>query len=245
MGNKLNKILKILFLIEFVLIALIVALFFVDNQEIPTAFAIKENSSIEKTNFKTFTKAVCEEKSEHIICQDKLFIKCNGKEYLVNDDNLHNFTACNLKLNLSDIKVTGSAIFRKESVDDENYNKILIDNGAGLIKINVEIADDNEERIKGLMFREKLNENEGMFFIFEDESHQTFWMKNTLIPLDIIFIDKNFKIVDIKNAIPCKEEPCVLYKSSKPAKYVLEVNENFSTKNNISIGNKVGLNKQI
>ena len=113
----------------------------------------------------------------------------------------------------------------------KNFNEILIENGNDLIKINVEIADDNEERMQGLMFRENLDENEGMFFIFENESYQTFWMKNTLIPLDIIFIDKNFEIIDIKNAVPCKEDPCQFYKSSKPAKYVLEVNSNFTIKN--------------
>ncbi len=121
----------------------------------------------------------------------------------------------------------------------KNFKEILIDNGNDLIKINVEIADDNEERMQGLMFREKLNQNSGMFFIFENESYQTFWMKNTLIPLDITFIDKNFEIIDIKSAVPCKEDPCKLYKSSKPAKYVLEVDSNFTIKNNIKIGDKI------
>ena len=119
---------------------------------------------------------------------------------------------------------------------DKNFNGVYIDNGKNLIKINIEIADDNNKRIKGLMFREKLNESQGMLFVFENENYQTFWMKNTLIPLDMIFIGKDFKIVDIKYAVPCKEEPCALYKSSKPAKYVLEVNGNFTAKNNIKIG---------
>lgn len=117
-------------------------------------------------------------------------------------------------------------------------------NGKNLIKINVEIADDSNEREKGLMFREKLNENGGMLFVFDDESYQTFWMKNTLIPLDMIFIDGNFNVVDIKHAVPCKKEPCALYKSSNPAKYVLEVNENFTEKNNVKIGDKIIMNKQ-
>ena len=124
---------------------------------------------------------------------------------------------------------------------NENFKEIVIDNGDGLIKINVEIADDNEERMQGLMFRENLDENEGMFFIFENESYQTFWMKNTLISIDIIFIDKNFEIIDIKSAVPCKEDPCKLYKSSKPAKYVLEVNSNFTIKNNVKLGDKITL----
>lgn len=126
----------------------------------------------------------------------------------------------------------------------KNISGILIDNGEKTIQINVEIADDNDERGKGLMFRESLDESSGMLFVFEDEDYQTFWMKNTLIPLDIIFIGKNFKIADIKNASPCRADPCMLYKSSKPAKLVLEVNGNFSMKNKIRTGNKVLFNKK-
>ena len=147
-------------------------------------------------------------------------------------------------------------------ISNQNFNEIYIDNGKNLIKIKVEIADDNEERSKGLMLREKLDENSGMFFVhrkskifecaqkcksfltFEKEQEQIFWMKNTLIPLDIIFIDKNFKIIDIKNAVPCKENPCVLYKSSKPAMYVLEVNGNFTVRNDVKIGDKIITNKK-
>ena len=128
-------------------------------------------------------------------------------------------------------------------ISNKNLNEISIDNGEKIIKLNVEIADDNKERQQGLMFREKLNENEGMLFVFDNEDYQTFWMKNTLIPLDIIFIDKNFQIVDIKNAAPCKTYPCDLYKSSKPAKYVLELNANFTIRNSIKEGDKIILDK--
>ena len=121
---------------------------------------------------------------------------------------------------------------------DKNFNDISINNGKNLIKIKVEIADDNDKRMKGLMFRENLDEYSGMLFVFDDEEYQTFWMKNTLITLDMVFIDKDFRIVDIKNAVPCKEYPCALYKSLKPAQFVLEVNENFTAKNNIRIGDK-------
>lgn len=127
----------------------------------------------------------------------------------------------------------------------ENFSQVYIDNGIGAIKINAEIADDNEERGKGLMFRQGLNENEGMLFIFDDEGYHPFWMKNTLIPLDIIFIGKNFTIVDIKSAAPCREEPCMTYSSARPAKYVLEMNENFTLKWDIGIGDKLILNRRI
>ena len=123
----------------------------------------------------------------------------------------------------------------------KNSDSIYIGSGKKLIKVNVEIADDNEERMKGLMFRQSLDYKEGTLFIFENEDYHTFWMKNTLIPLDMIFIDKNLEIVDIKNAVPCETEPCLIYKPSKPAKYVLEVNANFASENEIGIGDKLVL----
>ena len=126
---------------------------------------------------------------------------------------------------------------------DKNLSGVSIDNGKKLIKINVEIADDSNKMEKGLMFREKLNENEGMLFVFDDESYQAFWMKNTLIHLDMIFIDKNFEIIDIKHAVPCKAEPCAIYRSAKPARYVLEVNGGFAAKNDIKTGDKLIKNK--
>ena len=126
---------------------------------------------------------------------------------------------------------------------DKNLSGVSIDNGKKLIKINVEIADDSNKMEKGLMYRESLDENAGMLFIFENEDYELFWMKNTLITLDMIFIDKNFEIIDIKHAVPCKAEPCVLYKPAKPAKYVLEVNGGFAAKNDIKTGDKLIKNK--
>jgi len=118
-------------------------------------------------------------------------------------------------------------------------NVVFIDNGNEKIKVNVEVAKSFEERSKGLMFREFLGESSGMLFVFEQENYLSFWMKNTLIQLDMIFISEDFEVVDIKYASPCKEEPCVSYKSIKPAKYVLEVNGNFTVENNIRIGNSI------
>ncbi len=108
-------------------------------------------------------------------------------------------------------------------------------------KIKVEIADSQAEMEKGLIHRENLGENSGMLFIFPDSEIRSFWMKNTLISLDIIFVDENLEIVDIKNALPCSSEPCALYTSSLPAKYVLEVNSGFSEQNNLTIGEEVSL----
>src|SRR3989338_6034474 len=106
-------------------------------------------------------------------------------------------------------------------------------------RIIVEVADDNAERAIGLMSRTSLEDNYGMIFVFPEENEVTFWMKNTLIPLDMIFISEDFKILDIKTAEPCKENTCQLYGPVKNVKYVLEVNAGFAIRNNIKVGDLV------
>src|SRR3989344_3320694 len=122
-----------------------------------------------------------------------------------------------------------------------NYKYVVIDNGEEKIRVDVEVADNDEERMQGLMFRESLGNNAGMLFIFDNKAKYAFWMKDTLIPLDVIFIDENFEIVDIIYAEPCKEDPCKRYIPKTESLYALEVNGNFTAKNVISIGDKVEL----
>ena len=94
---------------------------------------------------------------------------------------------------------------------------------------DVEIADTPSKWMEGLMFRKTMPQNHGMLFIFQDEQPRSFWMKNTIIPMDLVFIDSNCVIVNIEmNAQPCQKEPCKNY-NSPPAKYVLEVNANQSS----------------
>ena len=120
-----------------------------------------------------------------------------------------------------------------------NVKNVIIDTGEEQIEVEVEVADSDKERQTGLMFRESLDENSGMLFLFDVSEQYAFWMKNTLIPLDVIYIDENFDIVDILYAEPCKEDPCERYIPKKESLYVLEVNGNFTIKYEISIGNKV------
>jgi len=104
---------------------------------------------------------------------------------------------------------------------------------------SVEIAQTPEELSVGLMYRENLDKDKGMLFIFEEERKQAFWMKNTLIPLDIIWINKEMNVVFIENAVPCtQEDECFQYVPSYDAIYVLEINFEEALKNNISIGSK-------
>ena len=101
----------------------------------------------------------------------------------------------------------------------------------------VEVADTPQSRETGLMNRKELPQNQGMLFIFNRSQPQIFWMKNTLIPLDMIFIDDNWKIVHIaKMSLPCKADPCPLYVSGKDAGYVLEINGGLSDELGITEG---------
>ena len=107
----------------------------------------------------------------------------------------------------------------------------------------VEIAKSSAEREKGLMYRENMDKDKGMFFIFDKEGLYPFWMKNTLIPLDIIWIDGNNKIVFIgENAQPCKTLICPITNSSVIAKYVLEINANISKNIGLKVGDFVNIN---
>lgn len=87
--------------------------------------------------------------------------------------------------------------------------------------IPVEVADTDYLRNRGLMFREQLDHDSGMFFVFPDESNRSFWMKNTSIPLSIAFIDRSGVITNIEDMKPnCLES----VSSSRPAPYALEMN---------------------
>lgn len=112
------------------------------------------------------------------------------------------------------------------------------------IKINkeiiiVELARTDNEIQQGLMSRDDLCDNCGMLFIFNEENKHSFWMKNTIIPLDIIFINSNFEVVDLLHAIPCIEDPCEYYVPNEDALYVLETNEDKF--NNSIIGQEIEL----
>ena len=112
----------------------------------------------------------------------------------------------------------------------------------GKVKVKAEIADNPIKRAKGLMFRKNLEENKGMLFNFNNEDYHTFWMMNTSIPLDIIWVNENKEIVDIvEDAQPCFIN-CTSHKPDEKAKYVVEVNSNFTKNYGINVGDKVSIN---
>ena len=109
------------------------------------------------------------------------------------------------------------------------------------INFKVEIANTKELRESGLMFRTKLEKKEGMLFIFPYEKIIKMWMKNTQIPLDIIFISEDKKIVDIvENA---KEMSDTIIVSKVKSKYVLEINSGLVKHLNINIGDNLNFGK--
>lgn len=103
--------------------------------------------------------------------------------------------------------------------------------------IDIEIADNEYETQTGLMYRTKLEANRGMLFIFPDVQMRSFYMKNTKIPLDIIYIDENQQIVSFqKNARPLDEASLP---STAPAKYVLEINGGLSDEWRLAVGDTI------
>ena len=123
--------------------------------------------------------------------------------------------------------------FSNEKIDVSIYNKN--------ITFVVEVAKTIEERKIGLMYRKKLLNNEGMLFIFPREKIIQLWMKNTYIPLDVIFISENKVIVDIKKNMEKLSETIV--KSKVKSRYALEFNAGLINKLDIEIGDKVLFNE--
>ena len=107
--------------------------------------------------------------------------------------------------------------------------------------IDVELAQEESKRELGLMYRDKLAENQGMLFIFDGEDTRAFWMKNTVLPLDMIFVNSKDVIVTIhKNTTPYSEQS---YVSSRPAQYVIEVNAGYTDSHKISVGDRIVWNR--
>lgn len=124
------------------------------------------------------------------------------------------------------------SIFNKEGELTFNNSK-----NEYISNIIIEIAETDAERSNGLMIRDKMRETEGMLFIFDYETPQSFWMKNTFLSLDIIFVNKKNEIVKIhKNTEPLSEKSLP---SIEPALYVVEVIAGYTEKYNIKKGDKI------
>lgn len=120
-----------------------------------------------------------------------------------------------------------------------DYNDALV--FVGDTEFNTELALTPNEQRKGLMFRKSMADNQAMLFIYPQPRKVAFWMRNTLIPLDMLFFDGNGELVEIKeNVPPCKTENCPTYPAQNPTiKYVLEINAGQSQLLDIKIGDKL------
>jgi uncharacterized membrane protein (UPF0127 family) len=128
----------------------------------------------------------------------------------------------------------GTASFKRGTL-------VLSQDGRRVV-LKVEVADTPEARAHGLMFRKSLRDDEGMLFVFTEDDRWAFWMKNTLVPLSIAFMDRNWRVVDIQD-MPVAESPehgpFPVYQSKAPARYALEVAQGFFTRKKIGVGARV------
>jgi uncharacterized membrane protein (UPF0127 family) len=115
------------------------------------------------------------------------------------------------------------------------HKKVCIKNAC----ISAEIADTEGKRTRGLMFRKGLGGDAGMLFVYEKNVRPSFWMKNMRFPLDIIWIDKDHRIVDVVSDVqPCTDD-CALLVSDREVQFILEVESGFVRRHNIKLGELV------
>lgn len=125
---------------------------------------------------------------------------------------------------------------------NDTVKAIFSEENRTLAVLMLEKADTPEERSKGLMYRKELENGTGMLFVWEDEANRSFWMKNTYIPLDMIFVTAEKTVENIREADPqpnVSESMLKTYTSTGPAKYVIETRQNFSETQGIENGTEV------
>jgi uncharacterized protein len=138
----------------------------------------------------------------------------------------------------SPAKPAGSKVTTSES---SGLPAVIIDaSGGKKVEVRVEIADGPFERARGLMYRTVLGEDRGMLFVFPREQQLSFWMKDTLIPLSIAYIDSKGRITDILDMKPLDDKP-PHYVSSEPVQYALEVNQGFFEERGVRVGDHAEL----
>jgi len=145
-------------------------------------------------------------------------------------------TASDAESNGSDSSSAATSGATKEAPET-----VAIDtSGKDGVRVRVEIADDTNEMARGLMGRTALAEDAGMLFAYSEERELSFWMKDTLIPLSIAFMDSEGRIVDIQDMKALDDTP-PHYTSAEPAQYALEVNKGFFAERGVEVGDRARL----
>ncbi|HEX7488025.1 MAG TPA: DUF192 domain-containing protein [Anaeromyxobacteraceae bacterium] len=116
--------------------------------------------------------------------------------------------------------------------------RVVLESPSGRVStVAVEVMRSQVEQARGLMFREKLGPDEGMLFVFPESGDHAFWMKNTLLPLDMIFIDERREVAGIvERATPLSTEPRSV---GRPSRFVLEVNGGFAAAHGVRVGDRI------
>jgi hypothetical protein len=115
----------------------------------------------------------------------------------------------------------------------EKFVKVYFPDGRA---VTAELAVTDEERQQGLMFREKLDENQGMLFLFEGEDVHAFWMKNMKFAIDILWLDGQKRIVHLEAGVPpCTADPCPSYVPKAAARYVLELKSGAAARHSLRL----------
>jgi len=141
--------------------------------------------------------------------------------------------------NLPQTNNSGRTNMKQTSIKFQKNGELTFQSKDGnyISKIDIEIADNDNKRTKGLMDRLNMKENQGMLFLFPYDTIQSFWMKNTVLSLDIIFVNRDNEIVTIhEHAVPFDVGQ---YASTKPASRVVEVNAGYTELYGVKVGDKI------
>ncbi|MDD4319102.1 MAG: DUF192 domain-containing protein [Candidatus Peribacteraceae bacterium] len=132
-----------------------------------------------------------------------------------------------------------AALFSSCDGAGREYQPIVLEGPGKRIELSVEIADTPQEQERGLMFRERIGN--GMLFVFDRPRILSFWMKNTLVPLDIMYFDAEGAFVSAVTMQPCTEDPCLSYPSQRAASFALEMVEGFVETAGVGSGWKLNI----
>lgn len=175
-----------------------------------------------------------------VMCVDRARAGCFFEVVLVSAlERVSQLLQAIARLFLIVVLVTGPAVAALAQSEPQQLRQeeLTVRAGDTVHRFLVEVAATDRERSRGLMFREEMAADHGMLFIFDKEGERYFWMKNTPLPLDIIYIGANGAIVSIAaDTVPFSEK---VIPSVGPAKYVLELNAGKAAELGIDVGNEV------